>query len=378
MTFPADRGFVVAFSGGADSTFLLHRAHEFARTHGVELVAVHVHHGLRPSADIDAAHCDNVCAQLGVPFETARVDVVERNSVMQQARAQRYAALAGVAHRYGLRDIITGHHADDQRENAQIAAERGDAGFQIETVVEFPYLDITIHRPFLNVTRSEIEADLRAAGLAWVEDPANTNTKYARAEVRQNPRSTTVSPAVICSVERLNRTTVFASISEEADVIARSLTKASHGAILGVGHLGSISELKRGKSGPYSVTGGVIWADDHAIYLTRTLGQGSNGFSQVASPLKIRTGSFPWFGYQVTIADSQFDGSKRLTAHEIRGCEPGTRLRNGANRKASERLRQMGVPTSARWRYPMLIHDDGAAIWVDAQPEGDGLWIKIE
>ena len=74
--------FLVAFSGGADSTALLHRLMEARRAgkppfhrRTLPLAAAHVHHGLQAQADAWLAHCAEQCAAWGVPFFAARVTV---------------------------------------------------------------------------------------------------------------------------------------------------------------------------------------------------------------------------------------------------------------------------------------------------------------
>ncbi|MBQ5340188.1 MAG: hypothetical protein J6Z40_13630, partial [Oscillospiraceae bacterium] len=93
----------VAFSGGADSTALLLCLWQLREQLGVDLRAVHVHHGIRGAeADRDAAFCENLCEKYGIPFQTVYVDVPayakeHRLSVETAARHLRYEALAQAA-----------------------------------------------------------------------------------------------------------------------------------------------------------------------------------------------------------------------------------------------------------------------------------------
>ena len=69
---PHGKKYLCAYSGGLDSTVLLHAA---ARSTGIELRAVHIHHGLHPNADSWAEHCARVCRDLDVKLIIVKVDV---------------------------------------------------------------------------------------------------------------------------------------------------------------------------------------------------------------------------------------------------------------------------------------------------------------
>ena len=55
-------------SGGADSVCLLLILEMLSREWGFYLCAVHVHHGLRESADADRTYVEELCGRLGVPL----------------------------------------------------------------------------------------------------------------------------------------------------------------------------------------------------------------------------------------------------------------------------------------------------------------------
>jgi tRNA(Ile)-lysidine synthase len=92
---------VCGLSGGADSVALLDVLVDLARVRGFRVVAGHLDHGLRPDSADDAAFCAQLCARLGVPFETARADVrgrarLRREGIEAAAREERYAFLRAV------------------------------------------------------------------------------------------------------------------------------------------------------------------------------------------------------------------------------------------------------------------------------------------
>src|SRR5262245_29759545 len=83
----------VAYSGGLDSTVLLHLLVRLARRDALPPIsAIHVHHGLQPAADAWPGHCQRVCDELGVPLKVLRVKVDSGASLERAARDARYAA----------------------------------------------------------------------------------------------------------------------------------------------------------------------------------------------------------------------------------------------------------------------------------------------
>jgi tRNA(Ile)-lysidine synthase len=179
--------FCVAFSGGVDSTALLHAmAGVRARVPGLMLRAAHVNHHLQPQADDWAGHCDDVAAGLGVPCAILEVSVspASRESPEAAARAARYAGLAAA-----LSDeeyLLTAHHRDDQLETVLLQLLRGAgvaglSGMPAITALGRGYL----LRPLLDFGRAELVAYATAAGLRWIEDLSNADTRFDRNFLRR-------------------------------------------------------------------------------------------------------------------------------------------------------------------------------------------------
>ena len=113
----------VAFSGGLDSTVLLHQLAQAREVLPFSLSAIHVNHGLSKNATAWARHCRQVCAGLDVPLRVRRVEVnrAPRTSLEEEARRARYAAFAAAN-----ADVIgMAHHADDQAETVLLQLLRG-------------------------------------------------------------------------------------------------------------------------------------------------------------------------------------------------------------------------------------------------------------
>ena len=180
-----DRGdhLLVGVSGGPDSVALLHALALLRAEYTLRLTVCHVHHGLRPEADRDAAFVEAVAARLGCPAHVVRVDVPRGGgrSPEEAARLVRHAALARVARATGASRIALGHTADDQVETVLMrilegAGPRGLAGI--------PARRGRIVRPLLAVGRATVQAHLVAHGLEAVEDATNRDTAFLRNRVR--------------------------------------------------------------------------------------------------------------------------------------------------------------------------------------------------
>lgn len=175
----------VAFSGGLDSSVLLHALARLGERHALPpIVAIHVHHGLQAVADDWPAHCRAVCERLEVPLQVVRVQVAAGASLEQAARDARYAAFADQLGEGEL--LLTAQHRDDQAETLLFrllrgAGVRGLAAMPAERVLAPGRL----LRPLLDVARAELEAYARSHGLDWIEDPSNRSLDHSRNYLRQ-------------------------------------------------------------------------------------------------------------------------------------------------------------------------------------------------
>jgi len=172
---------LVAVSGGADSTALLHLLGGLAPEWHLRLHVLHVDHQLRAGSAGDADFVRALGRRLSVPVEVATVEVTARASLEEAARQARYAALEAEADRIGAHRIALGHTADDQAETVLMRLLEG-AG--VRGLAGIPAVRGRIIRPLLAVRRRDLVARLERAGLAWIEDPTNRDPKFFRNRVR--------------------------------------------------------------------------------------------------------------------------------------------------------------------------------------------------
>ncbi len=178
--------FVVALSGGADSTALLVAS---ARRWPGQVRAVHIHHGLQAAADDFETHCRALCIQMNVPCLVRRVQAghAPGQSPEDAARKARYQALAQAVHSEWpeVRDVALAQHADDQIETLLLALSRG-AGLPglASMPAHWHRQGLNWHRPCLAVPGASLREWLLTHGLNWVEDPSNTNETFTRNRIR--------------------------------------------------------------------------------------------------------------------------------------------------------------------------------------------------
>jgi tRNA(Ile)-lysidine synthase len=178
----------VALSGGLDSMVLLRLAH----AHGLDVCALHVHHGLSPNADAWRDHCAAAAGELGIPFDWRAVVVAKgKSGIEAAARKQRYAALGEMCRAHGAGVLLTAHHLDDQVETVllQLLRGSGPAGLSgMDPANRAPGLlgdeRLAMARPLLGVARVDLERFAREQGISWVEDESNSDPRYARNALR--------------------------------------------------------------------------------------------------------------------------------------------------------------------------------------------------
>lgn len=175
---------VVGYSGGADSTALLHLL--ASPSLDVGIVAVHVHHGVRGAeADGDADFCAAVCRRLDVPLIVHRLaegDVSAVGSREAAWRTARYAALDHERQRLGAAAVATGHHRDDLAEGVLMQLLRGSGPRALAGITS--RAEAGLIRPLLSCGRDEIRSWLEDRGLKWRHDSSNDDPAHLRNRVR--------------------------------------------------------------------------------------------------------------------------------------------------------------------------------------------------
>jgi len=182
----------VAVSGGLDSTTLAVYAAHLAREQGFTLHGLHIHHGLHALADQWQSQTHDLARTLGIPCHSLRVTVAQDGGlgIEAAARQARYAGLAQLAQDTGVRHILLGHHRDDQAETVLLRLLRGSGPQGLAAMRTISENNGLVYvRPFLGLDRRVLAQAFahwqRTSGWHAMQDPSNTDVRYARSALRQ-------------------------------------------------------------------------------------------------------------------------------------------------------------------------------------------------
>ena len=184
---PGAHTWVVAYSGGRDSTALLHAMRAFAEERGHALRAVHVNHGLQAAAEDFEEHCAAVCREWGVPLERMRREEDPEPGLGPEAQAREIRNRALRRHAAPGTAVLLAHHRNDQAETLLLQLLRG-AGVAGTAAMPLcrDWGEGWLARPLLDVSRREIEDYVRECDLPFMEDPSNRDIGIERNFLRHD------------------------------------------------------------------------------------------------------------------------------------------------------------------------------------------------
>ena len=187
------RGLILAVSGGPDSTALLVLAARWAKRlkRAPKLLAVTIDHGLRPEAAREAVAVKRLARRFGVAHRTLRWRGRKPKTGLQEAaRVARYRLLAEAAASAGFAHILTAHTLDDQAETVLFRLARGSGLMGLAGMANASPLPVGadrigfLLRPLLHIPKARLVATLRAASIAYSDDPSNRDPRFTRTRFR--------------------------------------------------------------------------------------------------------------------------------------------------------------------------------------------------
>lgn len=215
---------LVAVSGGPDSLGLLYFLKTMAQKEGLRLGCCCVNHHLRPEAGEEAAHVETIAKSLDIPFYLRHVDVKKaqqegKGSLETVARELRYEALRQVKGEGNFQWIAVAHHADDQAETILFHLLRGSGSRGLSGIQ--PKRGDLI-RPFLEVTKKEIEEFLQTFSCKACHDATNDIPDTSRNKIRLRllPKLLSYNPNLVASLGHT------AAILREEDKYLQDLARA--------------------------------------------------------------------------------------------------------------------------------------------------------
>ncbi|MBS0556452.1 MAG: tRNA lysidine(34) synthetase TilS [Proteobacteria bacterium] len=183
----------VAFSGGLDSSVLLHALAQVPQARARGLRAIHVDHGLHADSAGWAAHCRDFAAHLHVCLHVvaARVDRTAGTGLEDAARRARYSAFTDALQPGEI--LVLAQHRGDQAETVLLKLLRGAGPEGLGAMRALRrFADGCLWRPLLDVPRMALADYANTHGLRWVDDPSNAQTHLSRNFLRHEilPRLT--------------------------------------------------------------------------------------------------------------------------------------------------------------------------------------------
>ena len=206
-----DAKILVGYSGGADSTCLLH----LLKNAGFDVVAAHLHHGQRPEADKELSLCEAFCQTLDIPFVSGKADVPRMSKdlkigIEEAGRMARYNFLEQASRRLDCDLIATAHTRTDHVETVLLNLTRGTGPSGLSGI---PARRQNIVRPLLPFSREESVQYCHDNGLWFHNDPGNVNIDFSRVRIRKRvtPDLAAINPNFESAIARC------ASIIDEED-----------------------------------------------------------------------------------------------------------------------------------------------------------------
>lgn len=217
----------VALSGGVDSVALLHFLKSKEKELSFSLCAINVEHGIRGNDSIyDSEFCVNLCKNLSIPLLSFKVDAVKTAkenslSLEESARKLRYECFEKAINDGFCNKVATAHHKKDNLETVLFNLFRGTS---LKGVSGIPSVQNgKIIRPFLSITKNQIEEYADNFNLPFVTDKTNFDDKYARNFIRLNilPKISEIFP------EAENTVYNFSRLAKEEDEYLDNLAKSA-------------------------------------------------------------------------------------------------------------------------------------------------------
>ena len=173
----------VAFSGGLDSSVLLHSLvgiPEFKE----KVFAIHVNHGLSPNSKSWIKHCDKFCSGLGVNFIPLTIELENSKTNENILRKARYEALFSCLKQGDV--LCTAHHQDDHIETILFRILRGTGIKGLAGIEKYSQMEgIDLIRPLISYSKKDLLDYADKFEVNWIEDESNEDLSISRNFIRK-------------------------------------------------------------------------------------------------------------------------------------------------------------------------------------------------
>ena len=174
----------IGYSGGPDSTALVHLLSILNAKQELNLKAIHINHNLSKHSSIWENHCIETCSKLNVNLITKSIEIkVDGGGLESASRKARYRVFKKILTRDD--QLLLGHHSDDVAETLIMRLMRGTG----PDGMEGPKLKRSLGqgvlvRPFLGVSKKEILDYLKKHNIDYIKDDSNLSSDFDRNYLR--------------------------------------------------------------------------------------------------------------------------------------------------------------------------------------------------
>ena len=177
----------VGVSGGVDSMCLLHYLNSVKDILDIDVVGIHINHGIREESYDEAKFVLDKCKEIGVrvykfTIDSNKIAKEKKVSLETGAREGRYGVFEALVKKDIVDKIALAHHMSDQAETILMHLFRG-AGIKGAKGME-PIRDGIYIRPMLNISKEEILEYASLNNIEYVEDASNNDNSYSRNYMR--------------------------------------------------------------------------------------------------------------------------------------------------------------------------------------------------
>ena len=186
-SFSESKKIIVAYSGGIDSSALLHLLNSIKNELKQSIEVIYINHGLHKKSLDWGKFCEDECNEYNIPFKLISINEKCPNgvSIESWARNKRYSIISKEMNKNDI--LLTGHHMDDQVETFFLQILRGSGPRGLSCMPAIKKFKNGFHvRPFLNIQRNELEEYINANNINWQEDESNSDTRYDRNYLRHS------------------------------------------------------------------------------------------------------------------------------------------------------------------------------------------------
>ncbi|XZR52867.1 MAG: tRNA lysidine(34) synthetase TilS [Enterobacteriaceae bacterium] len=176
-----NKKYLIAYSGGVDSSALLHILFNLSKTllKNISLRAIHINHNLNINSNIWVKHCYLFCKKKKIKLIIKNINIKKKNNLEERARKLRYKIFKKII----LNDeiLLLGHHLQDQCETFFLSLKRGSgpSGLSCMSFKKKMGKNYLI-RPFLNIKKKIINKYVIKNKIKYIIDNSNYDTKYDR------------------------------------------------------------------------------------------------------------------------------------------------------------------------------------------------------